>query len=52
VRVAPLHYKVFPETRFAEEYRLMRILDAEPTSRSRRCCGTSPIPATSARRSW
>ena len=28
VRVAPLHYKVFPETRFAEEYRLMRILDA------------------------
>src|SRR6185437_8639672 len=29
VRVAPLHYKVFPETRFAEEYRLMRILDAD-----------------------
>jgi hypothetical protein len=28
VRVAPLHYKVFPETRFAEEYRLMRILDS------------------------
>ena len=28
VRVAPLHYQVFPETRFAEEYRLMRILDA------------------------
>jgi hypothetical protein len=22
VRVAPLHYKVFPETRFAEEYGL------------------------------
>ena len=29
VRVAPLHYQVFPETRFAEQYRLMRILDAE-----------------------
>src|SRR5205807_2602850 len=29
VRVAPLHYKVFPETRFAEEYRLMRILDSD-----------------------
>src|ERR1700742_1568500 len=29
VRVAPLHYKVFPETRFAEEYRLMCILDAD-----------------------
>ena len=28
VRVAPLHYQVFPETRFAEQYRLMRILDA------------------------
>ena len=28
MRVAPLHYKVFPETRFAEEYRLMRILDS------------------------
>ena len=29
VRVAPLHYQVFPETRFAEQYRLMRILDAD-----------------------
>jgi len=29
VRVAPLHYQVFPEARFAEQYRLMRILDAE-----------------------
>jgi aminoglycoside phosphotransferase (APT) family kinase protein len=28
VRVAPLYYQVFPESRFAEEYRLMRILDA------------------------
>jgi len=28
VRVAPLHYQVFPDSRFAEEYRLMRILDA------------------------
>src|SRR2546429_1801619 len=28
VRVAPLHYKVFPETRVAEEDRLMRILDS------------------------
>lgn len=26
VRVAPLHYQVFPEVRFEEEYRLMRIL--------------------------
>ena len=29
VRVAPLNYQVFPETRFAEQYRLMRILDAD-----------------------
>jgi aminoglycoside phosphotransferase (APT) family kinase protein len=29
VRVAPLHYQVFPEPRFAEQYRLMCILDAE-----------------------
>jgi aminoglycoside phosphotransferase (APT) family kinase protein len=29
VRVAPLHYQVFPEPRFAEQYRLMRILDTE-----------------------
>jgi len=28
VRVAPLRYRVFPETRFAEQYRLMRVLDA------------------------
>jgi hypothetical protein len=28
VRVAPSHYQVFPETRFAEQYRLMRILDS------------------------
>jgi aminoglycoside phosphotransferase (APT) family kinase protein len=27
--VAPLHYQVFPEPRFAEQYRLMCILDAE-----------------------
>ena len=27
VRVAPLHYQVFPEPRFAEQYRLMSILD-------------------------
>jgi aminoglycoside phosphotransferase (APT) family kinase protein len=27
VRVAPLHYQVFPEARFAEQYRLMSILD-------------------------
>lgn len=26
VRVAPLHYQVFPEVRFEEQYRLMRIL--------------------------
>jgi aminoglycoside phosphotransferase (APT) family kinase protein len=26
VRVAPLHYQVFPDVRFAEQYRLMRIL--------------------------
>ena len=26
VRVAPQHYQVFPEGRFAEQYRLMRIL--------------------------
>jgi aminoglycoside phosphotransferase (APT) family kinase protein len=26
VRVAPLHYQVFPEVRFPEQYRLMRIL--------------------------
>ena len=25
VRVAPSHYQVFPETRFAEQYRLMRL---------------------------
>ena len=29
VRVAPLHYQVFPEPRFAEQYRLMCILDTE-----------------------
>jgi aminoglycoside phosphotransferase (APT) family kinase protein len=29
VRVAPLHYQVFPEPRFAEQYRLMCILNAE-----------------------
>lgn len=29
VRVAPLHFRVFPETRFAEQYRLMRILDSD-----------------------
>ena len=28
VRVAPLHYQVFPEPRFAEQYRLMCILDS------------------------
>ena len=28
VRVAPSHYQVFPETRFDEQYRLMRILDS------------------------
>ncbi|GAA4091989.1 phosphotransferase family protein [Actinomadura miaoliensis] len=27
-RVAPINYQVFPEPRFADEYRLMRILDA------------------------
>jgi aminoglycoside phosphotransferase (APT) family kinase protein len=26
VRIAPLHYQVFPEVRFEEQYRLMRIL--------------------------
>ncbi len=26
VRVAPVHYQVFPDVRFAEQYRLMRIL--------------------------
>jgi hypothetical protein len=26
VRIAPLHYQVFPETRFDEQYQLMRIL--------------------------
>jgi aminoglycoside phosphotransferase (APT) family kinase protein len=26
VRVAPLHYQVFPELRFAEQYRLLRVL--------------------------
>src|SRR5215467_4238248 len=29
VRVAPLHYQVFPEPRFAEQYRLMCILDGQ-----------------------
>ncbi|MFG2002224.1 phosphotransferase family protein [Spirillospora sp. NPDC048911] len=27
VRVAPVHYQIFPEPRFEEQYRLMRILD-------------------------
>ena len=26
-RVAPIHFQIFPEPRFAEQYRLMRILD-------------------------
>lgn len=26
-RVAPAHYQIFPEPRFAEQYRLMRVLD-------------------------
>ncbi|WP_030165626.1 phosphotransferase family protein [Spirillospora albida] len=28
-RVAPEHYQIFPEPRFEEQYRLMRILDAD-----------------------
>src|SRR4051794_18955402 len=30
VRVARLHYQVFPEARFTEQYRLMRVRDPAP----------------------